>query len=69
MVQSETLAKRPGKLGREIVLVLLFKAVALSLIWALFFSAPPPHTGSHATAVHLLGSGTSIQILQGAPHD
>jgi hypothetical protein len=60
-----------GKLGREIVLILLFKALALTLIWILFFSAPPlPHPGPQATAAKILGGGTSLTpIMKGVSHD
>lgn len=63
--------KRQGKLGREITVVLLFKGLALLLIWALFFSAPPvPDPNPNTTAAHLMGAGgSSIQPSPGIHHD
>jgi hypothetical protein len=71
MESSECQATHHGKLGREILLVLLFKAAALSLIWVLFFSTPPlPNSDPQATAVQLLGPGPSrIHDTQGVSHD
>ncbi len=64
-------AARHGKLGREITIVLLFKGLALLLIWALFFSAPPvPRPNPDTTAAHLMGAGVSnIQASPGIHHD
>jgi len=71
MESSECQTAHRGKLGREILLVLLFKAAALSVIWILFFSAPPvSNPGPRATAAQLLGPGASrFQDSRGASHD
>lgn len=60
-----------GKLGREIILVLLFKAFALTVIWAVFFSAPPvPHPDAQATAAKILGSvAAPTPATKGVSHD
>ncbi|MGA9855693.1 MAG: cytochrome oxidase putative small subunit CydP [Gammaproteobacteria bacterium] len=62
---------RRGKLGREIILVLIFKALALTLIWAVFFSAPPvPHPGPQATAAKIMGSAAfPTPVIKGISHD
>jgi len=71
MESSRGEAVHHAKLSREILSVLLFKALALFLIWVLFFRAPPvPHPGPQATAAHLFGSTIpSIQVLRGVSHD
>ena len=72
MEQTQPRPARPGKLGREIAAVLLFKVLVLSLIWALFFSSPPvSNPDPQTTAAHVMGGGHSLltQLSSGAHHD
>ena len=70
MERTEFRPARQGKLGHEIAAVLVFKLLALLLIWALFFSSPPvPNPDPHTTAAHLMGGGASIHVLPGVQHD
>jgi len=60
---GEETQRKTGQLRRDVVLVLLLKAVGLYLLWILFFSAPHQvHPTAASTAQQLLGTNSSLTI-------
>jgi hypothetical protein len=63
-------ARWRGNLRRELAVLLLLKAIALALLWAVFFS---PRQQLHVTAAaadaRLLPEASAHRAAQDVPHD
>ena len=58
---GEATQRKTGQLRRDIVMVLLLKAVGLYLLWILFFNAPHQvHPTPASTAHQLFGANSSL---------